>query len=259
MNANIDGLEVRRLTVQFGGNVAVDQADLTAPLGRVTGLIGPNGAGKTTTFNACSGLLRPAGGSVRLFGRNMTRRSPAYRARAGLGRTFQRVEVCGAMTVRENVALGLECRLAGRDPWRQIFRHRSDHHRVREATEEALELCDLTSITDVPLAVLPTGQRRLVELARVLTGGFTLLMLDEPSSGLDEEETENFGAILRRVGTERGLGILLVEHDMDLVMSVCQHIYVLDFGTMIFEGPPSAVQSSEIVQAAYLGSEAVAT
>lgn len=259
MNADSDGLDVRGLTVRFGGNIAVDQANLTAPLGRVTGLIGPNGAGKTTTFNACSGLLRPASGSVWLFGREVTKRSPAYRARAGLGRTFQRVEVCGAMTVRENVALGLECRLAGRDPWRQIFRHRSDHQRVQAATDEALDLCDLTSIADTSVAALPTGQRRLIELARVLTGGFTMLMLDEPSSGLDEEETEEFGAILQRVAIERALGVLLVEHDMDLVMSVSQHIYVLDFGTMIFDGSPAVVQSSEIVQAAYLGSEAVST
>jgi ABC-type branched-subunit amino acid transport system ATPase component len=250
------GLDVAELSVAYGGNKAVADVSLSAPLGRITGLIGPNGAGKTTTFNACSGLLRPTHGTVKLFGTTVTHRSPAVRARIGLGRTFQRMELVNAMTARTNVALGAECRLVGSNPFRQVLGGLRQRRSIDQATGAALEMCGITELAGRTVGTLSTGQRRLVELARVLAGGFHLLLLDEPSSGLDEEETDRFGHIMTRVVAERGCGILLVEHDMALVMAVCDHIYVLEFGHLIFQGSPTEVRASELVRAAYLGSEA---
>ena len=250
------GLEVRDLSVRYGGNVAVAGVTLSAPMGRLTGLIGPNGAGKTTTFNACSGLLRPATGQVLLFDSDVTRLGPARRARRKLGRTFQRMELFSSMTVAENVALGREAGLGGSNPLRQFLASPAQRRAVQAATEEALDACFITDLAHQAVETLSTGQRRLVELARVLAGGFRMLLLDEVSSGLDHAESEHLGGILRRLVDERGVGILLVEHDMALVMAVCDYLYVLDFGKPIFEGTPPEVQASPIVRAAYLGSEA---
>ncbi|MGH9000308.1 MAG: ABC transporter ATP-binding protein [Acidimicrobiia bacterium] len=249
------GLEVRDLCVRFGGNAAVDGVSLSAPLGRLTGLIGPNGAGKTTTFNACSGLLRPASGHILLFDHDVTRLGPAARARRGLGRTFQRMELFTSMTVAENVGLGREGGFGGRNPLRQFVATRRERLAVEAAAEEALAACGITHLAGEPVEILSTGQRRLVELARALAGKFRLLLLDEVSSGLDHSESEHLGTILRRVIDEHDVGILLVEHDMVLVMAVCDYLYVLDFGRPIFQGTPAEVQASAIVRAAYLGSE----
>jgi len=247
------GLQVEKLTVRFGGLLAVDGVSLTAPMGRITGLIGPNGAGKTTTFNACSGLNKPSGGRVLLHGHDVSSANPPQRARRGLGRTFQLMELCESLTVTENVALGRESSQAGARVLSQVMAT-PEQSRVRElATAEAIDLCGIGHLGGLQAGALSTGQRRLVELARCLAGPFDVLLLDEPSSGLDHDETDRFGEILMSVVRERGCGILLVEHDMSLVMRVCAHIYVLDFGKLIFEGSPDAVASSEIVQAAYLG------
>ena len=251
------GLEVQHLTVRYGGVVAVDNASLRAPCGAITGLIGPNGAGKTTTFNACSGLLKPTSGHVRLHDHDITNASPAVRARRGLGRTFQRVQLFESLDVRTNIELARECAVAGGNPARQIIPRRRDARVVRDATLEAIELTGISAFVDSPVRSLSTGQRRLVELARVLTGPFDMILLDEPSSGLDQAETEQFGAILRHVVAVRGLGILLVEHDMSLVQQVCDRVYVLDFGRMLFEGTASEMLGSDVVRAAYLGSEGV--
>ena len=250
------GLAVENLTVRYGGAVAVDDLTLEAPLGRLTGLIGPNGAGKTTTFNACSGLLRPAGGRVRLFGADVTHIPPPVRARQGLGRTFQRMELFDSLTVSQNVRLGREAALAGRNPLRQLVSRAGERAVIAAAVEAAIDRCGLGSVAERVAGSLSTGQRRLVELARVLAGDFRFLLLDEPSSGLDRSETEVFGRILRQVVTETGTGILLVEHDMDIVMRVCDHIFVLDFGQLLFDGTPDEVRHSDVVRAAYLGSEA---
>ncbi|GAA0603450.1 hypothetical protein GCM10009547_01290 [Sporichthya brevicatena] len=253
-----EGLAVRDVRVVYGGHVAVSKVDLDAPLGRVTGLIGPNGAGKTTTFNACSGLLKPTNGTFSLLGSDVSRIGASGRARRGLGRTFQRVEVCEAMDVLTNVALGLEARTIGRNPLRQFGGARAQQRQIIETAEQALHRCGIADIADRPVGMLSIGQKRLVELARVLTGGFQVMLLDEPSSGLDEEETKRFGEVLRSVMNER-TGILLVEHDMSLVMQLCEYIYVLDFGNLIFTGSPGEVRDSETVRTAYLGESAEAT
>jgi ABC-type branched-subunit amino acid transport system ATPase component/branched-subunit amino acid ABC-type transport system permease component len=246
-------LEVRGLDVRFGGVQAVAGVSLTAPTGSITGLIGPNGAGKTTTFNACSGLNRPASGTVVLDGHDLTGRGPAHRARRGLGRTFQKMELFESLTVRENVAIGADAARSGFNPLSHIFSNPVRSRRAAAYTQQAIEMCALTELAERPVSALSTGQRRLVELARCLAGDFRILLLDEPSSGLDHAETEFFGAILKNAVAQRGLGILLVEHDMSLVLDVCQHIYVLDFGKPIFDGSPEQVVASPIVRAAYLG------
>jgi ABC-type branched-subunit amino acid transport system ATPase component len=173
-----------------------------------------------------------------------------------LGRSFQIMQLAESLTVRENVALGREASQAGSSLLGQFFAKRSDQRDGRAATDEAMRLCGIEAFADLQAGALSTGQRRLVELARCLAGPFDVLLLDEPSSGLDHSETEAFGALLQRVVEERGCGILLVEHDMSLVMEICSYIYVLDFGQVIFEGDPPAITASPIVRQAYLGEEA---
>jgi ABC-type branched-subunit amino acid transport system ATPase component/branched-subunit amino acid ABC-type transport system permease component len=249
------GLAVEELTVRFGGLVAVDGVSFEAPLGSITGLIGPNGAGKTTIFNACSGLNRPRHGRVLLHGHDVSGLTPAARARLGLGRSFQIMQLCESLTVFDNVALGRESSQAGAKVVSQLAASRHDQKVRQRATIDAMELCGISHLADQQAGSLSTGERRLVELARCLAGPFDILLLDEPSSGLDREETERFAAVLTRVVAERGCGILLVEHDMSLIMNVCRHIYVVDFGRRIFDGDPTAVAASSEVQAAYLGSD----
>ena len=255
MTPRSPGLSIRNLGVRYGGHTAVDALNLDAPLGRVTGLIGPNGAGKTTTFNACSGLTSPTSGTVHLFGHDITRKPPHKRAQLGLGRTFQRMQLWESMTVNENVAIGREAVMAASNPLRHLASRRSDQHVIRAAAEHAIDLCGINHLSTRRAGDLSTGQRRLVELARCIAGGFRILLLDEPSSGLDKGETRAFGEILLEVVRHCDRGILLVEHDMELVMRTCEHIHVLDFGRPIFDGSPRAVQESPVVRAAYLGGE----
>ncbi|MEW6475801.1 MAG: ABC transporter ATP-binding protein [Actinomycetota bacterium] len=256
MTAN-EALRAEKISVRFGGVHAVQDVSLEAPLGRLTALIGPNGAGKTTTFNALCGLNKPSGGTITLFGEDIGHLTPPARAQRGLGRTFQRMELFDSLTVVDNVALGVEAGMAGSRPLRHLLTSKSERNRIREATDEAIELCGLAPLASRRAGAISTGQRRLVELARAIAGQFKVLLLDEPSSGLDGHETKRFGQILREIIARRGTGILLVEHDMSLVMDVCDYIYVIDFGLPIFEGTPPEVRTSEVVRAAYLGSEAV--
>ena len=258
-DATRTGLEVKSLGVRFGGLVAVQDLSFVAPPGRITGLIGPNGAGKTTTFDACSGLNRRVTGSVHFNGRDVTRLPAGARGRLGLGRTFQRMQLGDELTVGHNVALGHEAGKAGRRIQSQLFASPAQRQATRDATMAALELCGITHLVGVQAGALSTGQRRLVELARCLAGDFDVLLLDEPSSGLDREETAAFDDVLRTVVRERGCGILLVEHDMSLVLGLCDYIYVLDFGWKLFEGTPSEVAQSPEVRAAYLGAEETTT
>jgi ABC-type branched-subunit amino acid transport system ATPase component len=250
-------LTVSGLTVRFGGLVAVDDVSLTARGGVITGLIGPNGAGKTTTFNACTGLNSPEAGTVSLGDRTLDGHSSAWRARYGLGRTFQRMELFDTMTVRENVEVGREALLAGKRRWTgRLFSTPAEADVCRQEADVAMAHCGISQLANQTVGDLSTGQRRLVELARAMAGDFRFLLLDEPSSGLDVHETEQFAAILQGVVERDGIGILLVEHDMALVRAVCSYIYVLDFGRLIYQGAAADVLSAEIVKAAYLGSEA---
>ena len=251
------GLEVARLTVRYGGHIALNSVDLSAPVGRITGLIGPNGAGKTTMFNTCSGLIRPASGTVRLHGTDVSALGAAKRGQLGLGRTFQVMQLCESLTVAENVSLGVEAGLADSSVRGQVIARPTEWRKTVQATRESMELCGIGELAEVPAGALSTGQRRLVELARCLAGPFDLLLLDEPSSGLDPGETRAFAQTLESVVREQGCGILLVEHDMSLVLAICEQIHVLDFGQMLFVGTPQEVTSSDVVRSAYLGTEPI--
>ena len=250
-----EGLEVKNLVVHFGGIHAVQGVTLSAPLGHITGLVGPNGAGKTTMFNVCSGITKPTEGGVSFRGRDITALGLAKRSRLGLGRTFQRPELFNSLTVRENLALGREASLAGANAITQLITPRGDRAVVKKAIDEAVALTGIGPLLPLQAGLLPIGQRRMVELARCLAGPFDMLLLDEPSSGLNGFETQRFGQILLTVAAQRGAGILLVEHDMELVRQVCENIYVLDFGLLIFEGSPNEMMASPVVRSAYLGEE----
>jgi ABC-type branched-subunit amino acid transport system ATPase component len=248
-------LSVENLTVRFGGLMAVDDVSLRAGAGMITGLIGPNGAGKTTTFNACTGVVAVTRGQIRLGQHELHRLSTPARASLGLGRTFQRMELFDSMTVAENVALGPEAHHSSRRPWSQLACSRSQRRIIGDLAGHAMERCGIERLASTLVGGLPTGQRRLVELARAMATPFRFLLLDEPSSGLDVRETHHFGQIIADFVAESGVGILLVEHDMALVTNVCNYMYVLDFGNLIFEGRVPDVVASDIVRAAYLGSD----
>jgi branched-chain amino acid transport system ATP-binding protein len=236
------GLDVNQVTVRFGGLLALDGATIDAGDGLVTGLIGPNGAGKTTLFNVITGVQQAQSGTVLLGGRPLDRLRPHKRARLGLGRTFQRLELFGSLTVGENVRVAV------------TLRHRQDASgpSVTEATQALLRRLGLEELADTRADSLSTGSGRLVELARCLALEPSVLLLDEPASGQDEAEMTRFAAILGELAAG-GMAVLLVEHDIDLVMRVCQRVHVLDFGRVLASGTPVEVRNHPDVQAAYLG------
>jgi branched-chain amino acid transport system ATP-binding protein len=236
-------LQIDEVSVRFGGLIAVDGASIGVEAGRINGLIGPNGAGKTTLFNVITGLQAPVTGRVVIDGRDITRKRPHQRARLGIGRTFQRLEAFGSLTARENVLVALEMRQ----------RWATEKYDPGERADELLARVGITSVADQSVDMLPTGTARLVELARALATAPKVLLLDEPSSGLDEGETDALGALLLDLAAD-GLGILLVEHDMPFVMHTCAHIDVVDFGRIIARGNPAEIQADPAVQQAYLGS-----
>jgi len=230
-------LRVDQVVVRFGGVVAVDHVSLAAESGRVTGLIGPNGAGKTTLFNVITGVQIPTSGTVLLEGSDVTRLAVHRRARRGLARTFQRLEVFASLSVRDNVRVAAEL---------------TTLVRVGERVDDLLEKVGLGDVADRITGDLPTGLARLVEIARALATQPRLLLLDEPASGLDEHETRRLGEMLRTLADDE-LGVLIVEHDMNLVMKVCDVIHVLDLGHLIASGSPDEVQQDRRVLEAYLG------
>ncbi len=251
-------LECRGVTVRFGGLVAVRDADLDVPAGAIVGLVGPNGAGKSTLFAVVSGLLRPTSGRVILDGEDVTGARPQIRAARGLARTFQHPEIFGGLTVRQHLTLAYRVRNAKSRVWSDLFTMgalRPLAADEKSRVDELIGLLGLGPIADSPALGLPLGSSRLVEVGRALATSPTVLLLDEPSSGLDSTETEQFEQTLRRVAHERGISVLLVEHDVELVMRMCATIYVLDFGALIAHGTPEEVRSNPAVRAAYLGEE----
>lgn len=230
-------LSVAGVSVHFGGVTAVDHAHLEAHAGQITGLIGPNGAGKTTLFNVITGVQPASGGTVTFDGRDITRLPTYRRARLGMARTFQRLELFWTLTVADNVIVAAE-QAGAADP---------------EATMRAvLERVGIAGLADAPAGRLPTGSARLVEVARALACAPRILLLDEPASGLDESETRDLGRLLRSLAAD-GLGVLLVEHDMSLVMDICHSVSVLDLGRVIASGSPEEVRAHPLVIEAYLG------
>jgi branched-chain amino acid transport system ATP-binding protein len=239
-------LEAREVTVHFGGNVALDGVSIDATPGIVTGLIGPNGAGKTTLFNVITGLLPPTSGHVVLDGKDVSKLPPHKRARRGMARTFQRLELFTSLSVFDNIKVAGEIH----NGWNRLHRFNA----AAEA-ERIIEMVGLTSVAQRDVSDIPTGTARVVELGRALMTRPHILLLDEPASGQTEAETEHFGALLQRLAHEDGLTVLLVEHDMSLVMAVCERIHVLDFGRIIATGSADEIRTNQAVLDAYLGAE----
>jgi len=243
-------LTINNVTVRFGGHTALNNVSMAVESGKITGLIGPNGAGKTTLFNVISGLQRSDEGEITLNGKTITNKAPYKRARYGLGRTFQRLELFPSLTVEENIRVSGEIR----NQWASKERNTHIEKSIDEKINEILTLTGLTDSADYHVAEIPTGKARLVELARSLMQYPKLILLDEPASGQNDLETAEFGQILQKL-TKEGITIFLVEHDMSLVMSVCDHVHVLDFGSIIADGSTDEIQSNKRVIDAYLGSE----
>ena len=242
-------LNLENISVNFGGHIAVNEVSLTIDPGTITGLIGPNGAGKTTLFNVISGLLAPSSGRVLFADRDITSLAPHKRARIGIGRTFQRLELFNSLTVIDNLRVSIETS----NQWK-TSREAMSGSSMNATINKILDLTGLNSVRNAMASEIPTGQARLVELARALVLSPNLLLLDEPASGQNDEETERFGQLLREL-CNSGISIFLVEHDMSLVMSTCDQVNVLDFGTVIAKGTPTEIQEHELVIAAYLGAQ----
>lgn len=244
-------LQVRGLGVSYGGLRAVDDVDLDLEQPSVRGLIGPNGAGKTTTIDALCGYVPGAGGAITLNGRRVDDLPAHRRARAGLVRTFQAVELFDDLTVAENLLVAT----AAPQWWSPVVdavAPRRAQRAAADAVDTALEHCGITELRECRPTTLSHGQRRLVGVARALASGPRVVLLDEPAAGLDPAETETFGALVRALPSH-GIGVILVDHDMSLVLDVCDRITVLDFGRVIAEGTPDEITGDPAVVAAYLG------
>ncbi len=251
-------LASREVSHRFGGLVALDQVSIDVPPETFVGLVGPNGAGKSTLFGVLSGLLRPSRGRVFLDGRDITDASPQARSDAGLARTFQHPELFVGLTVRDHLVLAHRSHGSKRRIWSDLFTLgslRPPDAAERRVVGDIIDSLGLRPVADRLAVGLPLGVSRLVELGRALAASPSVLLLDEPSSGLDAAETAEFVGTLQRIAVERGVSVLMVEHDVELVMRLCRKIYVLDFGAIIAEGSPDEVRHDPNVRAAYLGEE----
>ena len=253
-------IECSAVTVRFGGVVALADVELHVPPASIIGLIGPNGAGKSTLFDVLSGLRRPAAGHVLMGGEDFTRSSPQARSRHGLSRTFQHPELFSTLTVRDHLVVAHRVRYARSRIWTDLIglpnrwkRDRTEESRV----DEVLRILGIEEIADRQAVGLPLGQLRRLEVGRALAGDPSVILLDEPSSGLDAQETALLASAVSRAREDRGVAAVLVEHDVDLVLGLADKVYVLDFGTMIASGPPDVIRDDPKVQAAYIGTETV--
>ena len=242
-------LNVDALSVTYGGVTAVNDVELSVPEGKVVGLIGPNGAGKTSTIDALTGYHAPSNGRVTFGGDDITRMRPHTRARRGLARTWQSVELFDDLTVEENLLVASE-RMGVLQALRDLLLPIGEHS--REDVDWALDLCGLTDVKDRLPTELSHGRRKLVGVARALAQRPRLVLMDEPAAGLDTDESEELGRHLRALPGV-GVTVLLVDHDMSLVLSICDEVVVLDFGQVIARGTPDDIRRNDAVIAAYLG------
>jgi branched-chain amino acid transport system ATP-binding protein len=254
---NDRGLKIENLTIRFGGLVAVSDFSMEVRPGEIVGLIGPNGAGKTTVFNCISNFYRPNAGRIVFDGTTTTGRASHDILRLGIARTFQNVELCKKLTVMENLLIGQhpnlrQSILAG------MFhnaRLREEERKARTRAMEVLDFLHTSNLADLPAGSLPFGKQKTIELARGLVSRPRLILLDEPAAGANHSETAAMTELIRRIRDEFDITVLLVEHDMSLVMNLCERLYVLNFGKLLATGTPVEIQSNPAVIEAYLGGE----
>ena len=246
-------LDASGITKRFAGITALDGVDLDVQPGEMVGLIGPNGAGKTTFFNCLLGMLRPEGGTVQFDGHDITRLPVHKRARLGFGRTFQRLELFSGMTVREHFLVTERARRGTGRLWKDLLNLAKPNADEQALAERMIEIVGLQAEADQPVESLSLGRGRLVELGRALMTQPKLLLIDEPSSGLDVRETASLADKLAVVQTQHEFAVLLVEHDVEMVSNLVTRLYVLDFGELIAAGPTQAVLGDDAVRKAYLG------
>ena len=239
----------------FAGIRALDDVGIEVAVGELVGLIGPNGAGKTTFFNCLLGMLRPDEGTVSFDGHDLSRIPTHRRAKLGIGRTFQRIELFGGMSVREHLLVAERAHRGEGRLWKDIVGRGRVTAAERERADAVLDRLGLLADAERPIESLSLGRGRLVEIGRALMTDPRLLLLDEPSSGLDHQETEELSAVLRAVNLDEGVAILLVEHDVAMVRALVSRVFVLDFGTLIASGPTETVFADDGVRRAYLGAE----
>ena len=254
----VPALAASGVTVRFGGLMALADVSMVVAPGSIAGLVGPNGAGKSTLLGVLSGLQRPNGGRVSLLGEDVTHTSARTRAQRGLARTFQQPELFLGLTVREHLVLAHRARVARRRLWRDMFDPRSllpPSRSENERVDGLLELLRLTRVAKAPVAALPLGVLRLVEVGRALASDPNVLLLDEPLSGLDIRASENLLEVFRQIvdEAEHSLSLVIVEHDVAAVLSLSDTVCVLDFGECIAAGTPEQIRNDPAVQAAYLG------
>ena len=252
-------LDANQVRVEFGGLVAVNDVDFQIPRGAIVSLIGPNGAGKTTFFNVLTGLYKPTGGSIMFDGNPIRKRAPHQIAISGMARTFQNIRLFGMMTATENVMVAMHSHLRG-GLWQTIFGtpgQRREERQARDDASELLEFVGITGMDDEYAKNLPYGDQRRLEVARALALKPKLLLLDEPTAGMNPQESAEFTSFVHRVRDVKDVTVLLIEHDMKVVMGVSERITVLDYGAKIAEGTGDEIRKNPRVIEAYLGKGAV--